>query len=139
MKSMMGADDFYVKFKTLNWSGKDNTVDYFSVPGLMFLSDLILQAVEKAGLEAAKVVIRVGEHGSTTYNDRISIAYPSPRTTIVSDIKVEGANLQMIRRGKSRWREGDTDKIPLADPKLVDRVAQIIAQSLPKNSKYAKK
>lgn len=139
MKSMLKADDFYVLKKRTSYSGHSWVDRWWSVPGLMFMSDIMLQAVEKAGLEPSKVVIRVGDFSSgASYNDRISIAYPSPATTIVHDIKIEGNMLELVRRGKSRWDKNGTDKINLATPDLIDRITIIIKESLPKKSKYEK-
>lgn len=148
MKSALKADDFYVIMK-INDDGDESL--YFSVTGLMFMSELVLEAITKAGLEPAKVTIRVGANTYAQHNDRLSIAYPSPRTSIVSHIRVVNNHLILARRGgkdigaysdkKGIWKdEWDlTDAIPLADPGLVDKLAEIIKISLPKHSKYEKK
>lgn len=148
MKSSLKADDFYVIMKN---PGYDDETPYFSVTGLMFMSELVLEAITKAGLEPAKVTIRVGANTYAQHNDRLSIAYPSPRTSVVSHIRVVKNHLILARRGgkdigahsdkKGMWSdEWDlTDAIPLADPELVNKLAEIIKISLPKHSKYEKK
>jgi hypothetical protein len=137
VKSTLNADDFYVN---------DDGVQYWSLPGLMFMSELVLEAVKLAGLEVSKTVVRVGDFRYGTDNSVMSIAYPSPRRTIVNSIKVLNSHLCLARRGgeyldsKGIWEDdwNSTDRIPLADPELVSKLAALIVISLPKKSKYAK-
>lgn len=136
MKSMLKADDFYVIHHISNNYGGGYDSEYWSLPGLMFMSDILLQAVEKAGLEASKTTVRVGDFQGGTDNSCMSLAYPSPKTTIVSDIRIKGTKLEMVGRGKSKYDEKDKTKIVLADPTLIDQIAVIIQASLPKKSKY---
>lgn len=140
MKSILKADDFYVKMKTSSYKKEDT--DFWSVSGLRFISELVSEAIEKAGIEPAKVCIRIGSGSYGVANDDVSIAYPSPRTVIVSHIKISNGNLCLARRHGERLDKGgddwySTDRIPLADPKLIDKLAEIITVSLPKKSKFA--
>lgn len=154
MKSSLNFDDFYVVIGK-HYNGDDDR--RFSLLGLQFFSDLVTQAVEKAGLNPSQVVIKVGEN-KYVY-DAISIAWPTPSTALVTGLSIRndpvgGSILVGERRGykhgkmnrkTGKWetsglkREDFQIKIQMADPNILDLLAEAIKLSLPKNSKYVEK
>ena len=144
MKSNLNFDDFFVIIGK-KYGGKEDD-RRFSLLGLQFFSEFVTQAVEKAGLNPAQVTIKVGEQ--KYYYDGISIAWPSPATVLISRLSIksdqtDGAILTGERRGH-RWGAGPKweefqFKLKMADPNIIDQLAELIKLSLPKNSKYVEK
>jgi len=154
MKSNLNFDDFFVIIGK-HYNGEDDR--RFSLLGLQFFSDLVTQAVEKAGLNPSQVVIKVGEN-KYVY-DAISIAWPSPSTAIITGLTIKndpvgGSMLVGERRGykygkmnrktgkyeaSNLKREDFQIKMQMADPNVLDKLAEAIKLSLPKTSKYVEK
>jgi hypothetical protein len=142
MKSNLNFDDFFV-FVGQKYSGAQDR--RFSLLGLQFFTEFVTQAVVKAGLNPSQVTIRVGEQ--KYYYDGISIAWPSPATALLTRLSIktdptDGAILTGERRGH-RWgvtkAEDFNIKLKMADPNIIDQLAEIIKLSIPKNSKFMEK
>lgn len=144
MQSKCKADQFYITYKPKYSSYKEY---YFSIAGLMFLSELIFAGIEAAGIDPTKASIRIEKKEE---KPTLAVSFPSPKTRLLHSIKVVDGDIIIANNkpdpSKKKRRDTygyymhvkrDTRKFPLADPNLSQNIAAFIKQSLPKNSIYA--
>lgn len=133
--SIVNYDEFFIIR-----DGWNNTKDRrFSLYGLQFITEFITQAVKLAGLNPSQVTIRVGE--KELYHDVISIAYPSPSTTLLTRLTVSEGMLKFERRKTTKdedYRSLKTE-LNMANPNVQQELADIIRTVVPKNSKFMEK
>lgn len=125
MKSTLKSDEFYVQAQR---NGRQR--DFFSVTGLMFMGELMMEAAKLAGLDPSKMSIDIEGHSA------LSLCYPSPATRIVSSVQIKDGKLTYWKRGGPNW---PTPSINVADPTMVQQFAEVMKASLPKHSKFAMK
>jgi hypothetical protein len=108
---------------------------------MMILSETFLEAFKKAGIDPNEVAVAVSTGYVTYRGSRLSFRWPSPMSSLISEVHVEGEKLKFQARGrKYGYGHQEFEVIPLAVPDLIDRIAALIVERT-KNmkSKYLKK
>lgn len=140
MNSSLKFDEFFV---TVGTSSRDRR---FSILGLQFLSEFVTKAVEMAGLNPSQVIIKVGEN-KYVY-DTISLSWPTQNTTLINGLTIrnEGDIVSLVGSKRkppcreykdwSRINQEAKFSLPMADPDVQSKLAELIKVSLPKKSKF---
>ena len=136
-ESTLPTDEFYVRYKKREDDNRHKL--YFSLAGTEFICGIFGEAFRRAGVNPAEVSIRL----SSEYRQgEISFSWPSPLSAFFKRVIVEDEHLKYQLKGRKYGWSGskEWDKFPLADPDLIDNMAELIREVAGKTkSKYMKK